>query len=148
MVKDQLFKEYPTTELVKQVLNAFGLRGLDDNTPFSRADLHRRETVSNLTKLKPYLEKCYIPCKARTYLNNLTEKNVITILRQILKHLGYTVFSKEKYMRGNKFIIYHIDKKPSYSNLVKLHNDELKKLEKDPEKSKIEDNKPIIITFN
>lgn len=147
MVKDQLFKEYPTTELVKQVLNAFGLRGLDDNTPFSRADLQRRETVINLTKLKPYLEKYYIPCKARTYLNNLTEKNVITILRQILKHLGYTVFSKEKYMRGNKFIIYHIDKKPSYSNLVKLHKEELKKLEKDPEK-KIEDNKPIIITFN
>ena len=57
MVKDQLFKEYPTTELVKQVLNAFGLRGLDDNTPFSRSDLQRRETVSNLTKLKPYLEK-------------------------------------------------------------------------------------------
>ena len=148
MGKDQLFKVYPSTELIRQLLYAFGVNGLDDDTPFSRADLQRRNTVSNLIKLKPYLEKCYIPCKARTYLNNLTEKNVITILRQVLRHLGYTVFSKEKYMRGNKFILYHIGKMNPWADIIAETMITIKNLHANPQEPNIKDNKPIIITFN
>ena len=49
-----------------------------------------------------------MPCKARTYLNDLNEKNIVTILRQILKHFNYNIISKEKYLRGEKFILYNI----------------------------------------
>jgi hypothetical protein len=49
-----------------------------------------------------------LPCKARTYLNDLNEKNIVTILRQILKHFNYNIISKEKYLRGEKFILYNI----------------------------------------
>ena len=58
--------------------------------------------------MKNELEECYLPCKSRTYLNSLTEKNVITILRQILKTRNYTITSREKYMKGCKFIIYSL----------------------------------------
>lgn len=149
MVKDQLFKEYPTIELVRKVLNAFGLKDLNDNTTFSRMDLKKRNTLGNIAKLKPCLEKCYIPCKARTYLNNLTEKNVVTILRQTLRHFGYNVFSKEKYTRGNKFIIYHIDKTPSNRRSSMLDLQKLKQLNMlNNMESEIKEKKPIIITFN
>ena len=50
----------------------------------------------------------YIPCKARTYLNDLNEKNIITILKQFIKTKGYTIISREKYSNKKKFIIYQL----------------------------------------
>ena len=66
-------------------------------------------------KIKPLLVDYYLPCKSRTYLNDLTPKNVITVLRQIVRLYDYNVISKEKYIKGDKFIIYqlvpNVDKK-------------------------------------
>ena len=141
MVKDQLFKAYPTNELFNKVISAFGFVDIANTTPFSRNDLKYLKTVEKINLLKPYLEKCYIPCKARTYLNNLTEKNVITILRQILKTKGYIVTSKEKYMKGHKFIVYRITEK-KLDEYIPVSQPNKKNLDK-------KDNKePIIITFN
>ena len=50
----------------------------------------------------------YLPCKARTYLNDLNSKNAITIMRQLCRLYGYSVQSREKYVKGDKFIIYQI----------------------------------------
>ena len=141
MVKDQLFKAYPTNELFNKVISAFGFDDIANTTPFSRNELKYLKTVEKINLLKPYLEKCYIPCKARTYLNNLTEKNVITILRQILKTKGYIVTSKEKYMKGHKFIVYRITEK-KLDEYIPVSQPNKKNLDK-------KDNKePIIITFN
>jgi len=148
MIKDQLFKVYPTSGLIRQLLCAFGLNGLDDNTSFSRLDLLHRGSVSKLIKLKPELEKCYIPCKARTYLNSLSEKNIITILRQVLKHIGYTVFSKEKYSSGYKFMLYHVGKIDPWTNIIVASVITIKKLHTNPQEPKIKEQKPIIITFD
>ena len=106
MKKDQLFKKNPSNELFQKVLNAFGLTDLNDKRSFSRKDLQYIKTVNKVNELKSELNDCYLPCKARTYLSGLTEKNVITILRQILKTRNYTIVSREKYMKGSKFIIY------------------------------------------
>ena len=135
MVKDQLFKSYPTNELFNSVLSAFGIHNVDLKYTFSRNDLKHLKTVEKITLLKPYLEKCYIPCKARTYLNNLTEKNVITILRQLLKLRGYYVSSKEKYIKGHKFILYKIERRD---------DDYIPREEEEKPKN----TKPIIITLN
>ena len=54
------------------------------------------------------LEEYYLPCKARTYLNDINEKNIITILRQLIRIYGYSIVSREKYIKGNKFIIYQL----------------------------------------
>tara|TARA_B110000967_G_scaffold165414_1_gene173107 strand:- start:1051 stop:1473 length:423 start_codon:yes stop_codon:yes gene_type:complete len=140
MVRDQLFKTYPTNELFMSVVAAFGFSNLEDIHPFSRNDLKYLKTVEKINMLKPYLEKCYIPCKARTYLHNLNEKNVITILRHLLKLKGYTVSSKEKYIKGDKFILYRICKKTS---------EEYEPLNLQPVVEKTEKSKtPTIITFN
>jgi|TARA_B100000963_G_scaffold359945_1_gene388870 hypothetical protein len=140
MKKDQLFKKNPSNELFNKVLNAFGLSGVDDNRCFSRKDLEYIKTVDTINALKTELEECYLPCKSRTYLNSLTEKNVITILRQILKTRNYTISSREKYMKGCKFIIYSLAKldQQTYTPLVEIA----------PLKEQEETTKPIVLTFN
>ena len=108
MKKDQLFKKHPTNELFLKVINSFGLSNVSDTRSFSRKDLKVLKTVEKIEELKSELNECYLPCKSRTYLNDLTPKNVITILRQVVKNHGYEVYSREKYIRGDKFIIYQL----------------------------------------
>lgn len=108
MSKNQIFKKMIPKELLHEIISAFGLRNLDDKRNFSRKDLALLNTVELINNLKEKLVKYYLPCKARTYLNDLNEKNVITILRQCIKPFNYTVCSREKYLKGEKFIIYNI----------------------------------------
>lgn len=138
MGKEQLFKKNPSNELCLEVLKCFGLDTLDDKRSFSRKDLKFIKTVEKINKLKPELFDCYLPCKSRTYLNQLNEKNVITILRQVIKTKNYTINSREKYMKGSKFIIY---------NLCKSESKEYKPLLEIKETENYND-KPIIINFN
>lgn len=140
MKKDQLFKKNPSNELFNKVLESFGLVDLEDKRSFSRKDLKYIKTVEKINSLKSELEECYLPCKARTYLNGLNEKNVITILRQILKTRNYSITSREKYMKGSKFIIYTLCKLESkkYKPLLQIHHEE----------GNLDNEKPIVITFN
>ena len=108
MPKNQLFRKTPPSDLCHKVLAAFGLRGFCDTTYFSRKDLESTSCVQILTHLKAELNDYYLPCKARTYLNDLNSKNAITILRQISRLYGYAVQSREKYIKGDKFIIYQL----------------------------------------
>ena len=108
MKKNQLFRKIPDETIIKKVLLAFGYNSLTDTKNFSRKDLEKIKTVEKITELKTELEKYYLPCKSRSYLNGLNEKNVITVLRQCIKTCGYSVFSKEKYLKGDKFIVYTI----------------------------------------
>ena len=68
----------------------------------SKKKLKLINTVDTVNSLKSQLEKYYLPCKARTYLNGLTEKNVITVLRQCIRIYGYRIVSREKYMKGEE----------------------------------------------
>jgi hypothetical protein len=140
MKKDQLFKKNPSNDLFNKVLKAFGLSGVDDKRSFSRKDLGYIKTVALINEIKPELEECYLPCKSRTYLNSLTEKNVITILRQILKTRNYTITSREKYMKGCKFIIYNLSKldQQSYTPLI----------DTDAVLDNSSFSQPIVLTFN
>tara|TARA_Y100000389_G_scaffold205033_1_gene262218 strand:+ start:9789 stop:10193 length:405 start_codon:yes stop_codon:yes gene_type:complete len=108
MVKNQLFKSFPPESLCLEVVKAFGLQSFDDTTLFSKKTLESIGTVERLYILKPQLEEYYIPCKARTYLNDITCKNAITILRQILRCVDRNIKSKEKYIRAAKHVVYQI----------------------------------------
>ena len=79
MKKDQLFKKHPSDNLFLKIINSFGLTNLDDKRSFSRKDLKVLKTVEKIKELKEDLTHCYLPCKARTYLNGLKEKNVVNI---------------------------------------------------------------------
>ena len=138
MKKDQLFRKHPNDELFTKVINCFGLTNLNDSRSFSRNDLKIMKTVDKVNELKLELSECYLPCKARSYLYALNEKNVVTVLRQILKTRNYTIVSREKYMRGEKFIIY------SLTNLeAKNYNPII-----EDKKYKNKNVKPILITFD
>lgn len=119
--KNQLFRNLPNLEIVQKVLSCFGLQTLDDSKTFSRNDLVKIKTVEQIYKLKSELEEFYLPCKARTYLNQITEKNVITILRQIIKTFHYNVKSKEKYLKGEKYILYQIKRKDEHKETIQIH---------------------------
>tara|TARA_B100000674_G_C37470296_1_gene746706 strand:- start:231 stop:650 length:420 start_codon:yes stop_codon:yes gene_type:complete len=108
VIKNQLFRKKVPLELVLKILNAFGLKDFEDRTNFSRKILDKIKTVDKIKELKPELEKYYLPCKSRTYLSGLNNKNVITILRQCCKLYNYIVISREKYSKGEKFINYNI----------------------------------------
>tara|TARA_B100001094_G_C18153537_1_gene785108 strand:+ start:741 stop:1130 length:390 start_codon:yes stop_codon:yes gene_type:complete len=107
-MKNQLFRILPSDEIITNLLYCFGLKNLDDNRHFSRDDLKKINSVENLYKIKKNLSDFYLPCKSRTYLNDLNEKNIITILKQFIKTKGYTIISREKYTNKKKFIIYQL----------------------------------------
>lgn len=122
MVKNQLFKSIPPDSVIEKVIQTFGLTSINDLYEFSKEDILENKTVEKLYTLKSELEKYYLPCKARTYLNDITPKNSITILRQLLRIKNYGIKSKEKYIRSEKSIIYKIYCLNTLSNSDVLQN--------------------------
>jgi hypothetical protein len=106
--KNQIFRFNPPTEVCNQVLECFGRVSIEDSRPFSRKDLEKLNTVEKIEELVPTLLKYYLPCKGRCYLSDLNYKNVITVLRHIVRIQEGKVSSKEKYVKGEKYIIYSI----------------------------------------
>ena len=137
--KDQLFKKFISDDLFNKVINSFGLSNLQDTRSFSRKDLKVLKTVNQINALKPDLSECYLPCKSRAYLNGLNEKNVVTVLRQILRTRNYTIVSREKYMQGEKFIIYCLA-----PLTTKDYNPVINNVDKTQQNS----NSPILLTFD
>jgi len=146
MPKNQLFKKTPDNELLLEILETFGISNLEDNKPFSRNDIINNDTIKKIEAIKYKLEECYLPCKSRLYLNSLTEKNIITILRQVVKTRGYTLSSREKYIKGVKFIVYSITKIDA-DNQEMVDDKPIDKEEK-PEAEKVATKKTIIVAFD
>ena len=106
---NQLFRSQPSRELACQLVHYFGLAGLQDNKPFSKFDMRREQTIEKIRgNLLGDLKEIYIHCKAKSYLTELDERSVITILRQILRTQGYTITSRSKYRSGERFKEYQI----------------------------------------
>jgi hypothetical protein len=143
MPKNQLFKKIPDNELLLEILETFGVSNLEDNKPFSRNDIINNDTIKKIETIKNKLEECYLPCKSRLYLNSLTEKNIITILRQVVKTRGYTLSSREKYIKGVKFIVYSITKIDADNQEIVDDN----QIEK-PEEKKVATKKTIVVAFD
>ena len=66
-------------------------------------------TVDKMRTVAKKLMNYYLPCKARNYLHIITDKICITILRQILREFGYSLFSKEIYQNKKKYMMYRIE---------------------------------------
>tara|TARA_B100000767_G_C19698403_1_gene507262 strand:+ start:845 stop:1240 length:396 start_codon:yes stop_codon:yes gene_type:complete len=106
--KNQLFKVSPNIQITEKILENFGIKGLDDNHSFTRENLIDLNTVDSINMMYDELIKYYLPCKGRKYLVDLNEKKCITILRQFLKILNYTLMSKEKYINCKKILFYQV----------------------------------------
>ena len=107
-MKNQLFRHSPNEKTTLDVLSLFGIEGFDDNHSFTRENLVDLKTVEKMNDMIDSLSLYYIPCKSKQYLTDLTEKKCITVLRQLLKIHNYTLFSKEKFVKGKKHLFYQV----------------------------------------
>jgi hypothetical protein len=87
---------------------AFGLTDLDDNRYFTRENMNDSQTLVKIIDLSDQLAEYYLPCKSKVYLNHITEKKCITILRQFIKPLHYQCLGKEKSISGKKQMTYRL----------------------------------------
>ena len=107
---NQLFKNMPDRSFVIELINLYGIEDFDDDKYFTKKTLETLNTIEKLNDIKDKLNEYYIECKSKTYLTDITLKRCIVILRQFLRCHGYTLFSKEKFVKGEKQTIYKIVK--------------------------------------
>lgn len=105
---NQLFIKKPTSEILTKILNAIGLKDINDETEFSKFDFERNNAIQLFNNIKDEVASFYLPCKKPIYFKNITSRTLITITRQFLKIFNYTLDSKEKYINSKKYIIYKI----------------------------------------
>lgn len=104
----QLFKSVPDREFTLQLLTLYGIKDFTDTHYFTKRDLESLDIVNKLNEIKNKLDEYYIPCKSKTYLNEITLKRSVVILRQFLKCHNYNIHSKEKFIKGIKYITYRV----------------------------------------
>ena len=104
----QLFKSVPDREFTLQLLILYGIKDFTDTHYFTKRDLESLDIVNKLNEIKDKLDEYYIPCKSKTYLNEITLKRSVVILRQFLKCHDYNIHSKEKFIKGIKYTTYRV----------------------------------------
>ena len=107
---NQLFREIPPLEFVVKILLLFIPNGFDTTYQFSRQDIKDKKVIEQLKEYIPELEKYYLKCKRIKYLQDLTSKKIITLLRQILRPHKHRVIAHEKYSFGKKYLLYNLEK--------------------------------------
>ena len=111
--KDQLFRKNIDLLFLKKIFNNLFDIDLDDNTiyNFSKNTIISRNIISKINNYIEEIKKYYIICKQKIYLEDLNEKKVITLLRQLLRTNNFELKSKEKYDNSKKYLLYTITKK-------------------------------------
>ena len=114
--KNQLFsKEPPPFELVKKIIYVLINKELNKNIyfEFSKKNLVLKKIIEKIGEYVVILKEYYLKCKHEKYLENLNEKKIITLFRQILRPYDYLITSYEKYDNGEKYLLYILEKKKS-----------------------------------
>ena len=116
--KNQLFQQQPPDELIIEIMQIFlGENLTNPFYQFSRKMLEDRKVIEKIEKWIPELKKYYLKCKHPKYLDNLDSKKMITLFRQLIRLKGYHIEAHEKYQNGNKFLLYHIERKEQSKNI-------------------------------
>ena len=117
MGNNQLFHEIPPYYLVEQILKHFIPDMNSFCYTFSRQDIIDKNTLFKIIPLLEKLKTYYLKCKVTKYLSEINPKNIITVLRQILKPHGLNIVSKEKYKNKHKFLLYSLQKIKKNNNI-------------------------------
>lgn len=105
----QLFKKKPSDEIIDELLQVTGFNSLENPKIVSRSHLESPDVINKYLTIQTNILPFYIPCKSKKYiLDNPTAKNIITVIRHLLKTRGYSVQSQEKYQSGQKTVFYKI----------------------------------------
>lgn len=122
--KNQLFREFMDYDTLKNLMKETFNVELNENInySFSKKTILNKEIISLLEEKIDYLKKFYIKCKHKIYLENLNEKKVITLFRQLLRIHDFELKAKEKYENGKKYLLYTITKKMEVISLKKINS--------------------------
>lgn len=132
MVINQLFNKNPPIDLINRIIKSFGLNDITDTREFSKIDMDKYKTIEYFHTLEKELGSYYIPCKKKEYIDNIkhiVHKEAITIFRQLLKTYNYDLYSKERFIKGTKYLVYKIvtkiDKKKTNKSNKKIKPKEI-----------------------
>ena len=104
MGRHQLFKIIPPKDILNELVKCYGFNDINDNRFICKKHFKKLGVIEKVQKLIPKLQYYYLPCK-KQYLNNINYKNVMTILRQVIRCYNYKIMYKERYIKGDKIII-------------------------------------------
>jgi hypothetical protein len=123
---NQLFVKPIDHDILINILECFDLKGLNDMHMFSKKELEQRKTTDRLNMLKPQLSEYYLHCKAKVYLEDITVKKALTILKQVLRLYGHSLSSYEKNIQNKKITYYKMVslETKNNTNLVSISNNE------------------------
>lgn len=102
-----IFRKVPSKEFVEEILILLQFNGLNDYKTFVKEDI----SITKFEEIIPFIYPYYIPCKASRFLSDLNYSKQITILRHLLRSIGYDLFTQEKLFRSVKVNTYKIYKK-------------------------------------
>jgi uncharacterized protein involved in tolerance to divalent cations len=105
---NQLFIQKPPFAIAVKLLKALGFTNIKDTREITIDSMTKHNTITKITELIPLLQKYYLPCKAKTFLLNLSLKKCITIARQISRLHNYEIPSIEKSVSNKKVMFYRI----------------------------------------
>jgi hypothetical protein len=118
---NQLFTKPVDLEIAIRLVECLGLNDLNDSRNFTKYDLIRVDSVGVFGReLLRLLKDYYLPCKAKLYLQDITEKKLITVVKQVLRLHNYSVLAKEKNFGTKKVIVYRISGWNDY-NKIGMH---------------------------
>lgn len=102
-----IFSRLPEKETVIYILKELGFYGLDDKKFFSKDHISLEKFQEVLFLIEPY----YLPCKVNRFLYNVNQNSIITILRHLLRAIGYDLLVKEKVIEKQKYTMYQIQQR-------------------------------------
>ena len=105
----QLFRDKPPINIVLIMLTRVGIENLQDiKHTFTKEDIANCIEDNCWEECLASLKEYYLPCKYKNYCENITEKKIITVMKQCLRPYSFKLESKEKYLSGKKHIIYFL----------------------------------------
>jgi len=122
--KNQLFRENVPFEFINDLfIECFNSElNLSTQYSFSKKTLKNRNIIDIIISKIDNLKKYYIKCKHKIYLENLNEKKIITLLRQLLRLHEFNLSAKEKYENNQKYLLYTVTKKVDIVPLKKINS--------------------------
>jgi hypothetical protein len=122
--KNQLFREHVPFEFINDLfIECFNIElNLSTQYSFSKKTIKNRNIIDIIISKIDNLKKYYIKCKHKIYLENLNEKKIITLLRQLLRLHEFNLSAKEKYENNQKYLLYTVTKKVDIVPLKKINS--------------------------
>lgn len=105
---NQLFIKSPPEEIIIDCLCALGFSDIDDKSFISKTTMEHARSVDIIKRKTECLKQYYTPSKAKKYLVDIDLKKCITIVKQLIRVIGYDLISKEKMSYGKKVLYYRI----------------------------------------